>query len=183
MTNKAAPTSDAVVNLSTVSEIKLAYLAGVVDSDGCITIMKYYDPKRPHRTPRYTLNIIVVNTSLRLMNWLADNFGGTFKERKKVSEHHKLTYHWQYTNSKASHLLALIKPLLIEKFDRAANGIELIEGGDTLNPRGSTPLSTEEIARRESHYQIGKMLNQSGIVQPQRLNMETPARLQDDAIV
>lgn len=183
MSKKLPPGSDAVSNFSTVSPTALAYLAGVIDSDGCITIQKYFDPSKPHRAPRYVLSVIVVNTSKRLMNWLADNFGGTFKERRKVKESHKTTYHWQFTNSKAAHLLALVKPYLVEKFDRAANAIALIEEGDTLNPKGSTPLTEEEIARREMHYQVGKILNQTGSVQPQRLNSKAPVGLQDDAIV
>lgn len=183
MSEKKEPAANAVSDFSTVDISKLHYLAGVIDSDGCITINKFYDPKHPNRSPRYVLSIIVVNTSIRLMNWLADNFGGTFKERKKISEHHKTTYHWQFTNSKAAHLLALIKPYLVEKFDRAANAIDFIEGGDRFTPRGSTALSEEELARREAHYQVGKMLNQSGIVQPQRLNSKAPTGLSDDAIV
>lgn len=182
MTKKNTDTT-VVHDFRTVDESKLAYLAGVIDSDGCITINKFVDPKAPHRAPRYVLNIIVVNTSVRLMNWLADNFGGTFKERKLVSNRHKTTYHWQFTNSKAAHLLALVKPYLVEKFDRADNAIEFIQGGDRVNPRGSTPLSAEEMARRETHYLVGRMLNQSGPVQPQRLNLKAPVGLQGDAIV
>jgi len=183
MSKKLPPSSDAVSNFSTVSEVTLAYLAGVLDSDGCITINKYFNPKHPNRSPRYVLNLIVVNTSLRLMNWLADNFGGTFKERKQMSPAHKLTYHWQYTNAKAAHLLELVKPHLIEKFDRAANGIEFILGGEGFVRAGNKGTSELELERREVHYQIGKMLNQTGPVQPQRLNLEAPVGLQDDAIV
>ena len=183
MTKKSQPTANAVSDFSTVDVSKLHYLAGVIDSDGCITINKFYDPSHPNRAPRYVLSVVVVNTSVRIMNWLADNFGGTFKERKRVSSNHKITYSWQFTNSKAAHLLALIKPYLVEKFDRAANAIDFVQGGDRVSPRGSISLSEEEKARRETHYQVGKMLNQSGIVQPQRLNSEAPVGLQDDAIV
>lgn len=183
MTTKLPSSSDAVYNFNTVSSETLAYLAGVVDSDGCISINKFYDPKHPTRSPRYVLNIVVVNTSLRLMNWLADNFGGTFKERRKVSEAHKTTYSWQYTNSKAASLLELIHPYLVEKFDRASNGIAFIREGRGLLRAGSLPVPTEELERREVHYQIGKMLNQTGPVQPQRLNLETPSGEKDDAIV
>lgn len=182
MTKPLPPSGEAVHDFSTVDQNKLAYLAGVVDSDGSIGIYKYWNPNTPNVSPRYVLSIVVVNTSERLMNWLADTFGGTFKARKMTSPNHKATYSWQFNNAKAAHLLSLIKPYLVEKWDRAANGIEFIEGGN-FSRKGHTPLTEEELARREAHYLVSKMLNKTGNVQPQRLNSRTPDGFQDDAIV
>lgn len=165
----------------TVDSLKLSYLAGVIDSDGCIAISKYGDTGG-NRSPRYVIDVTVVNTSLRLMNWLVENFGGFYSERKRVSPNHKRTYSWKYTNSKAVTLLTLIEPYLVEKWDRASNAINFYDESK-FRRNGNNRTDPEEIARRESHYQIAKLLNQTGPVQPQRLNSEAPAGSRDDAIV
>ena len=157
----------------TVDSHKLSYLAGVIDSDGCIAISKYYDSDKPNRSPRYIVDLCVVNTSLRLMKWLVENFGGFYTERKRVSDKHKRTYSCKYTNSKAVYLLTLIEPYLVEKWDRAKNAIDFYGDGN-FKRNGNNRLSEEELARRESHYILSKMLNQTGPVQPQRLNSEAP---------
>ena len=171
-----------MTNIPGNGAVALAYLAGVIDSDGCIAISKYYDTKKPNRSPRYVVDLTVVNTSVRLMNWLVDNYGGSYSKRRKHSESHKDTYSWKYTNSKAVTLLALIKPYLVEKWDRAENAIQFF-GEDNFTRNGNNRVKEEELARREAHYVIAKMLNQNGPVQPQRLNSEAPVGLQDDAIV
>lgn len=165
-----------------ITSDKLAYMAGVIDSDGCIAISKYYDTTKPNRSPRYVIDVTVVNTSLRLMNWLVENFGGSYSERRRQSENHKTAYSWKYTNSKAVKLLTLIEPYLVEKWDRAQNAI-MFFGDDNFKRNGNTRVSDEELARRESHYVVAKMLNQTGPVQPQRLNSQAPVSSQDDAIV
>lgn len=67
-----------MTNIPGNGAVALAYLAGVIDSDGCIAISKYYDTKKPNRSPRYVVDLTVVNTSVRLMNWLVDNYGGSY---------------------------------------------------------------------------------------------------------
>lgn len=155
-----------------------SYLAGVIDSDGCIGI---YHWKENAASNRYVLTITIVNTSYELMEWLQDKFGGSCKTRRKVKENHKTTYAWSYNNARAADLLKKVKNFLIVKKAQAINGIEFIEGKPECF-MVSKRLSDTEIKRREHHIYIQKQLNQLGTVQPQRLNFSAPV-LQDDAIV
>lgn len=144
--------------------IHISYLAGVIDSDGCILISKM-QPGRKTRTtnPRYVLSIVVTNTSLILMEWLVINFGGRYKARQRVSEKHKYTYNWYYDNGKAAEILKLIKPYLVVKSEQALAGIEFIENWELpakLGQGAKTP--PREMERREQFYQKMKRLNQTG---------------------
>lgn len=162
----------------------LYYLAGVIDSDGCISISKMAAGKQRTSSPRYVLTVNVVNTSVALMEWLVGNFGGRYKCRRLASANHKATYDWWFNNSKAAELLTLVEPFLIVKGDQARHGIALLQGWvrGPLGQGAKTP--PEEVHRREVYYQRMKALNQTGPVQPQRLSPWAPAPFkQDDAIV
>lgn len=165
---------------------KIIYLAGIIDADGCISIGKMkgrYNKTQRIANPRYVLTVTVTNTCEKLMNWLAENFGGRIKPRKQVSPKHKITWNWVLDHGKALYTLRMIKPYLIVKKDQAKVGIDLID--NWVNAPGGRGSQTPdyEVQRRESLYQTMKILNQTGTYHPQRLNLLAPERLQDDAIV
>jgi len=140
---------------------QLCYLAGVLDSDGCISISKMKAGKQRTKNPRYVLAVTVVNTSKVLMDWLVEKFGGTYKQRKRLSEKHKTTYDWLFSNSKAAGILELVEPYLVSKKGQAQVGIELIRDWVTVHGQGAnTP--PEEVERRENLFQEMKDLNQRG---------------------
>lgn len=150
----------------TLTATEVSYMAGVVDSDGCISIGKMkgrYNKVQRNVNPRYVLALIVTNTDENLMNWLVKKFEGRMKSRKKVKSNHKTTWNWTLDHGKALHVLRLIKPYLIVKKEQAKTGIELIE--KWVSPKGGLGSMTppEEVSRRESLYQTMKVLNQTGI--------------------
>lgn len=155
-----------------MKERDLAYLAGIIDSDGCIGMFKSRAGIQRIKNPRYVLTVTVVNTSQELMNWLVEKIGGTYTARKRSKKEHKLTFSWRYDNAKAALLLKDIRPYLIVKRQQADVGIELIDNWKTNHGRGAT-TSTEEIGRRDALWERMKFLNQTG-VQPQRLNLPAP---------
>lgn len=155
------------------SQGDLAYLAGIMDSDGCISISKW-PAWRSGSSDRFVLELTVVNTSETLMRWLVEKLGGRYKSRRRVSEKHKETYDWKYTNSKAVEVLKMIEPYLVVKAEQARNGIQFIEGNTHKAGGQGSKLGPDEVARRETHYQKMKALNRFGPVQPQRLNSSAP---------
>lgn len=162
---------------------ELAYLAGVMDSDGCFSIAKMQPSQRlTLKNPRYVFCMNVVNTSEDLMKWLVEKFGGQYAHRRKqVKENHKVTYDWWFNNGKALWLLKLIEPYLVVKRDRCRVGIDLLENWQT-NQSGTASLTPPtEVERREGLYQEMKRLNRLGLVQPQRLSPLAPHA--GDAIV
>lgn len=155
------------------SQNDLAYLAGIMDSDGCISISKW--PAMGNRTDRYVLELTVVNTSETLMRWLVEKWGGWYKSRRRVSEKHKETFDWKFTNNRAVEILEQILPYLVVKSAQAKNGMAFVKENTHKSKGQGGKLGSEEIARREYHYQTMKALNKFGPVQPQRLNSSAPA--------
>jgi hypothetical protein len=144
-----------------LTETELAYMAGVVDSDGCITVLKM-KPQGCMSAPRYVLTITIVNTSHDLMEWLIERFGGFAKARKRAQVHHKLTYAWSYANSKAADVLRVIRPYLVIKGRQADVGIELIENWETGRKGRGTKTSAKEVSRREMLTMKIRELNRFG---------------------
>lgn len=161
----------------------LAYFAGVLDSDGCIAVSKMKPGQQRTKNPRYVLGVIVTNTSPVLMDWLVENFGGTYKARKKAEPHHKVTYTWQRTNGYCVDLLKLVAPHLLIKQDRALLGIELIEGWVTQHNGPGTKTPPEEVARREAIWAKMSELNQFGDAAATTKSLGSCGSAQDDAIV
>ena len=91
---------------------KIIYLAGIVDGEG-----HFYRPLchsgKGH--PFYQARIVVVNTHKPLMDWLTDNFGGYVTPLKKHQPHHKQSYQWVISSSKACILASWLNPYLIVK--------------------------------------------------------------------
>lgn len=138
-----------------------AYLAGVIDSDGCISISKMKARTHGATNARYVLTINVVNTSETLMRWLVERFGGRYKVRRRASEKHRATFDWWFNNAKAADLLKTIERHLLVKGEQAAVGIELIRGWRTNHGRGAT-TSPDEVERRERLYLRMRGLNRTG---------------------
>jgi len=144
---------------------QIAYLAGVMDSDGCISISKAIKTSKLSNrivNPRYVLRITVTNTSMDLMWWLDENFGGGRRPKKRSKMIHKPTFDWIYDNGKAIEILELVRPYLVVKQRQADLGIEFIERWEYCKGGQGSQTPAHEVQRREKCWQIMRLLNQLG---------------------
>jgi len=81
------------------NEIDLAYAAGVIDGEGCISLSK--------TAFSYSLQLSVHNTDKRLIDWLQFKFGGGVYDHVPANGKRKKTYAWTITGS-------AVKPILVE---------------------------------------------------------------------
>lgn len=159
---------------------EVAYLAGLIDSDGYIGIVK----AKPNKAAgcinsAYTSTVNITNTSSKMMEWLVEKFGGKVYERKMpANSNWKQCYNWINTNQKARLLLEMVKDHLVVKKEQAHICLDLMNNWVT-NKHGT---SKEELQRRERLYREIQELNTTGLVQRERLNSEAPS-LKDEAIV
>lgn len=162
----------------------VAYLAGLIDADGCISIskMKRNLGVNGLKSPRYVVTVNIVNTSKELMEWLVETFGGRYKCRRRAAENHKATYDWWFNNSKSLRILVLVEPFLKIKKDRAKVCIDLLSTWEFPRGRGAR-LSDAEIARREEAYQTLKKMNQFGCAAATTKSLGSCSAQQDDVIV
>lgn len=93
---------------------KWPYVAAMVDAEGSICIYK---------CSQYNVDLVIPNTSLKLMKWLVSNFGGRYNSFQPESLHgfnRKVLYRWRPSGKKnrINFLLGII-PYLIIKLEQA----------------------------------------------------------------
>lgn len=132
-----------------------AYLAGLVDADGRLSICRHVGKETGYVS--YTVAFSVANTSISLMKWLVKTFGGEYKEEKDArledNEKWNQCYGWYPTsNTHASRILSVIAPYLVIKRNRAKLCKKFFELNGTVNPniRKTLYTSYKQVLSQES---------------------------------
>lgn len=121
-------------NITTASEycvtakLLLAYLAGVIDSDGSIGIKRstYAMRVRGDSTvPIYSERVMCRQVTLDAIQLLKDTFGGYLGVTKSYAVNGKPLYSWQVTDLKAVACLRALRPFLRVKAAQADNALAL----------------------------------------------------------
>lgn len=94
---------------------ELAYLAGIIDGEGCITF---------HRRGGTNAHICatqlqVGNTDLRLLQWIQVRFGGSVKIERRMNTSHQTVWRWIAHVDNLEEMLAAVLPYLVIKRDQA----------------------------------------------------------------
>ena len=92
----------------------IAYLAGIIDGEGCIYIGNFSNNPKTGE-PYYQTAMQVTSTDQPLIDWLVATFGGLFS--KRTAKQHpvnsrKQAYMWTATGDRLTHLCELILPFL-----------------------------------------------------------------------
>ena len=91
------------------SREELAYAAGVLDSDGCITLT----------TGRPIPRIVVANTKEVLPNWFYGQLGGHIRKQDARNLRWKTTWYWILQGDPAVEFLMQVRQWLILKREQA----------------------------------------------------------------
>ena len=92
----------------------LAWAAGIVDGEGCITLYK----ATTNSGIAYVMKVTVVNTSLTMLQRLHTLFGiGYIGIRPRRSKKHKRIWIWEVTTKNAEVVLKAIQPYLVAKVE------------------------------------------------------------------
>lgn len=138
-----------------MTETQKAYLAGLIDADGCMLICKRRT-YGAYKTPRYTLAVSLQMSHEDTIAWAAAFFGQKVMKKNPngKSNMKKPGYRVTWSSCKARQLLADLLPYFITKRDQAVVAIEF---HDRCRRRGSKGagrrLSEEELSFREACYQ------------------------------
>ena len=135
-----------------------AYLAGVLDSDGCVNISKQKGRREPKRS-QYTLRVCITNTSRILIDWLLTEIGGTaYISNLTAPKHHKTAWRWTVRGYEAIPILRKVIPYLRVKCKRAELAIQFAK---TLRS-DSRKLTDKELKQRERLHAILRSMNTTG---------------------
>lgn len=131
-----------------------AYLAGIIDGEGCIFIGNYScNPKTGAK--HYQTLIKVTVTDLPLIEWLQSTFGGISHTRKTLSKGSRKTIHeWHATGDRVTHLCQIMMPYIIIKKRELEIMLQMRATYCDLNhvkgKQGVQPLSKDILDLRQS---------------------------------
>ena len=110
--------------MASVSE-NLAYLAGLLDGEGCVTYKQYWDRKRkdrPHKYFCWRIQMEIVMTHKPTIQWCADTFGGKVYEKPRKT--HKMQYRWRRSFRDALAIAKAIIPYSVTKKEKLQQVID-----------------------------------------------------------
>ena len=101
--------------MASVSE-NMAYLAGLLDGEGCVTYKQYWDRKRkdrPHKYFCWRIQMEIVMTHKPTIQWCGDTFGGKVYEKPRKT--HKMQYRWRRSFRDALEIAKAIIPYSVQR--------------------------------------------------------------------
>lgn len=145
----------ALSNESVSNRCKYAFLAGLVDGDGTMSIR--FSPGKGYQ---FTLG--VYSTSRTAMNWLVDIFGGQFR-KLPTKGNRKQKYEW-YTSSPS--VLCEISPFLLIKRVQAVAAQNFFSLGSERNPEAREEIMREISAANKYYEPVAEKYEVSSHVEP-----------------
>ena len=122
-----------------MTEEEKGYLAGIIDGEGTITLTKDGEFRYPA--------VSVSSTTLEIMTYLKEHFGGVVTKKRERDPRYKLAYCWKIERRKAIELLSEIVDDLLEP-RRKARAKLIIADYIRLTPRNGR---YSEAARKAKH--------------------------------
>jgi hypothetical protein len=114
--------------MKTLSEVDAAYIAGIVDGEGTITLT------RTHRGENRRAVVSISSTELPLLTYVRSVIGaGRITGKVRSREHHSPSFAYCITSRQALQLLAQVTPFL--RTYKSARACMLLEDYTRLTPR------------------------------------------------
>jgi hypothetical protein len=137
----------------------LAWAAGFVDGEGCITIVKqrYQDPRRKFT---YRLCLSISQNNLEVLEHLRDGLGITdcLYKTKRLLQHNKQMYALNLTGKGALAVIIALYPYLVRKRPEAQTAMDYWRHGQCGKHPGPRGWSASVNAYRESCFKKLKAL-------------------------
>lgn len=153
--------------------LKLAYLAGIVDGEGCLTIYKVAPAKyNRFQNPQYRSTLKIANTNVALMDWLNKEFSNMNSGHKqhlrsifkKNSTHERWIYEWEVQGYRLVDILTQIQPYLVLKKRQCEVLLAFRSTYINRSFGAHKPLCPKIIAQREEHLLEIRKLNAKGFL-------------------
>lgn len=145
-------------------QITAEYLAGMIDADGNISIVKMKQTGRG-KSLRYEVRVGITNTDLEFLKTVQSQLGGRLQKLRKldITKNWKPSYRVEWTSKQSADILNMIQPHLIIKHQRCEVALELRatmhQGYGGMNG----VLPERLMNKREALYQTMKKLNLRGL--------------------
>jgi hypothetical protein len=145
-----------------ITQLEWAYLAGILDGEGTISIFTSRNSTKGRKYPCYCPRVSISNCDERIMIWLEKTIGGRARPVKRKRETNsrkwRQSYIWELSRKQAVPILKNILPYLIIKRAQAALFLRFRETGQH---RGSK-LSLGIVHARQRIIDEMQFLNRKG---------------------
>ena len=129
--------------------LDLAYLAGIIDGEGCFYIGKV-PINNGYKSEHYRSLLTVTNTDSRLIDWILSTFDGTETTTQRIKptqKYQRMLFSWTSTGDRLRDLCEQILPYLVIKKEHCEI---MIKFRKTFIARmGNNQLSPEILAIRQ----------------------------------
>lgn len=109
---------------SSLTLTEAAYVAGIIDGEGCIHLAKSERRKWDGVFQTGRMFIVVSLTYQPLITWLGNTIGGYVRQVKQKNPKHKTVWLWRLSGHNAASLLSTLLPYLRIKQEQALIAIE-----------------------------------------------------------
>lgn len=141
---------------------ELAYTAGIIDGEGCISIDQV-STNQQRKVRHFQVSVVVNNTSEWLTLWLWATYGGNTIKPRQRNPKHKLLYGWRLNSQEAIEFLESILPYLYIKKLQAKLAIKFQENKKP-HPNHRIPYPPELLVLQEADFILMASLNKKGMV-------------------
>ena len=122
---------------------RIAYIAGIIDGEGCITITRRKIRRLKTDNWYYEPQVIISNTNKELLRFCAECYGGWITKLRKCKSNHSIAYQWKVTGNEMRSLLDAVNPYLIVK-RKQANIVLLFPKYKTNGQKARTNMEKQE---------------------------------------
>lgn len=145
--------------MKTLSEVEAAYIAGIIDGEGTITLT------RTHRGENRRPVVSISSTELPLLTYIRSVIGaGRITGKVRSQAHHSPSYTYYITSRQALTLLARVRPFLrTYKFKRACL---LVEEYQSVTPRNGRYTEELRAARVQLENRFFAISTRAGTTTP-----------------
>lgn len=152
----------------------VAWMAGIVDGEGTLTIARQLRPGRP--SPAFRVVVNVANTDTRLLVPFKRYYGGNIYPRpeRRKSKRWKDSWTWHCPERYQRAFLLAVREFLRGKREQADILLDFIEHKRSFprkslgQGKGSAPLGATEIGFRERVWNRVRLLNEKGAYSRER---------------
>lgn len=147
-------------NMLKMSSSTKAYIAGIVDGEGCIGIYRMAGKRNRKEAARLCLRLIVGSTTKPLLDWLQLMTGiGTVTIHGPGDNRRKPSWDWQVRGRQAVELLFQLASYVIVKERQIHIACEFM---NTMGPVGRHELSERTVIARKKVANAMRLANQRG---------------------
>ena len=146
--------------MQSVPATEAAYIAGILDGEGCFTFTRSKLKTGWNYTPR----VHVTNTKLVLLEWLVEKTGlGNIHPLRRKNPKYAPTWVWFVTVGGVRQLVPVVMPYLVLKIRQA----EILLECAALTTPGGRPPAPELIEAKRKLIAELKSLNRKGACDPE----------------